>query len=215
MNKFILIFACFSLLSLVGCGDEGGGVKYKEKRTPPTSTQPDAANVDSDGDGLTDIEEVESGTDPLNPDTDGGGINDGDELKNGTNGKSDPADDLLAEVISITLPDLEFEFDSDTLTPESQTKMNGVIAMIQSMGEINKIVVTGHTDSRGSDEYNLNLSLDRAEAIKSILVTDLPIDEKRVESIGEGEFQPIAENDTDEGRQRNRRVEIDIETKRK
>jgi len=72
-----------------------------------------------------------------------------------------------------------------------------------------KIIIVGHTDSVGSSKKNMQLSIQRAKIVESKLI-ELEIDANRIQAIGEGENSPIASNDTEEGRQQNRRVEIDI-----
>jgi OOP family OmpA-OmpF porin len=69
-----------------------------------------------------------------------------------------------------------------------------------------ELVLEGHTDSRGSDQYNLSLSQRRADAVKAKLVEDYGIPGARVSAVGYGESRPIATNNTDSGRARNRRV---------
>lgn len=71
------------------------------------------------------------------------------------------------------------------------------------------IIIVGHTDSIGSDEANMELSIGRAEIVKSKLV-ELGIDAGRIQATGEGEINPVASNDTEDGRRENRRVEIEI-----
>lgn len=73
-----------------------------------------------------------------------------------------------------------------------------------------KIVVEGHTDSTGSDEYNLTLSQQRADAVKNYLIGK-GVASDRVSAVGKGEGFPVASNDTASGRQQNRRVEVIIE----
>ena len=73
-------------------------------------------------------------------------------------------------------------------------------------------VLEGHTDSRGTDEYNIKLSQRRVNSIKKYLVEKLGISADRLTAIGYGESRPIASNDTDEGRQLNRRVQAVMET---
>ena len=68
------------------------------------------------------------------------------------------------------------------------------------------LVLEGHTDSVGSDKYNMSLSDRRAKAVKAKLVADYGIPAERVSAVGYGESRPIDTNDTDEGRARNRRV---------
>ena len=75
--------------------------------------------------------------------------------------------------------------------------------------QIVKIRVEGHTDDRGSDEYNLKLSDDRAASVMKYL-TDHGIAERRLESVGYGETRPIKDNESAEGRKANRRVEFTI-----
>jgi outer membrane protein OmpA-like peptidoglycan-associated protein len=70
--------------------------------------------------------------------------------------------------------------------------------------------VQGHTDSYGSDEQNLQLSNQRAEAVKQYLLANSNLDASRVEAFGYGESKPIASNETTEGRAANRRVEVVI-----
>jgi outer membrane protein OmpA-like peptidoglycan-associated protein len=72
-----------------------------------------------------------------------------------------------------------------------------------------KLIVKGYTDSRGTEEYNQKLSDRRANAVKNYLVAE-QVDDSRITAIGFGEGFPVASNETAEGRQRNRRVEIDI-----
>ena len=73
------------------------------------------------------------------------------------------------------------------------------------------VVMEGHTDSKGAEAYNQRLSERRAKTIADMLVTDFGIDGSRVDSRGYGESRPVASNDTDEGRQHNRRVVAHIE----
>ena len=70
-----------------------------------------------------------------------------------------------------------------------------------------KVMIEGHTDSRGSDEYNEELSQRRAQAVEDALAFR-GVDRDRVEAVGKGEGFPVASNDTRAGRQQNRRVEI-------
>jgi len=73
-----------------------------------------------------------------------------------------------------------------------------------------KISVEGHTDSYGGDESNLKLSQERADAVKAYLLANMPVDPSRIEAVGFGENQPIANNETAEGRAKNRRIDIII-----
>jgi outer membrane protein OmpA-like peptidoglycan-associated protein len=74
-----------------------------------------------------------------------------------------------------------------------------------------QIVVEGHTDSYGGDENNLALSRRRAEAVSAYLTNELSVPTFRISAVGYGETQPIANNDTEQGRERNRRIDVIIE----
>jgi outer membrane protein OmpA-like peptidoglycan-associated protein len=104
---------------------------------------------------------------------------------------------------------VQFETDSATLLPESENLLNEVAKVINDHPEITKIQVEGHTDGQASDKYNMKLSRERANAVKDYLVKQ-GVDEKRLSAKGFGESQPIADNETEEGRYQNRRVEFKI-----
>jgi outer membrane protein OmpA-like peptidoglycan-associated protein len=108
---------------------------------------------------------------------------------------------------TVRLP-IFFEFNSTELRPESKTLLDKVGAALSSNElESFRFSVEGHTDSIGSEGYNSSLSTERAAAVKSYLVAQgVPPD--RLGTVGHGEAAPVADNDTDEGRQRNRRVEL-------
>ena len=74
-----------------------------------------------------------------------------------------------------------------------------------------QITIEGHTDSYGGDETNLALSRRRAEAVGAYMTTELQVPPVRISSVGYGETQPIANNDTEQGRERNRRIDVIIE----
>jgi OmpA-OmpF porin, OOP family len=74
-----------------------------------------------------------------------------------------------------------------------------------------QITIEGHTDSYGGDENNLSLSRRRADAVSTFLTNELQVPAFRISSVGYGETQPIANNDTEQGRERNRRIDVIIE----
>lgn len=76
------------------------------------------------------------------------------------------------------------------------------------------VVIEGHTDNVGQNDYNLNLSRNRANAIASVLVQKFAIASNRVQGVGYGEERPITSNDTPEGREQNRRVVAEVFAKR-
>jgi len=102
-----------------------------------------------------------------------------------------------------------FDFDRDTIKPESYGLLEEFGKILQEKEFAKTIlVIAGHTDSVGSDEYNLKLSERRAKAVKNFLVSQYQIDSNRLIVIGYGERVPIASNDTNEGRAKNRRIEF-------
>lgn len=109
---------------------------------------------------------------------------------------------------TVRLNNIFFDFDETTLRPESITELSMVLEFLKNNPSV-KIEIAGHTDNKGSDQYNVNLSDGRAGAVKSYLIQNW-IDQERVSSRGYGEGKPVATNETDEGRQRNRRVEFTI-----
>jgi outer membrane protein OmpA-like peptidoglycan-associated protein len=111
---------------------------------------------------------------------------------------------------TFVLNDIQFEFDSDEMTKESQKSLEFLIAELQKPGGFKTLSITGHTDSVGRDDYNKSLSLRRAEAIKKYLVGVHGFDSKKISSQGMGEEEPIAENSNYQGRQKNRRVEFTV-----
>lgn len=116
-----------------------------------------------------------------------------------------------AKMVSFTVLDLQFEFNSAQLTPESRKIVDELVSRIQATRPINRVVVEGHTDSVGNATYNLNLSLQRAETIKKILIERVPLAADKVNAVGKGETEPLADNGNYQGRQKNRRVEVKVE----
>lgn len=110
---------------------------------------------------------------------------------------------------TIELTNLEFVTATATLTPNSRRDFNRNIQQLSDV-RIEKIIVEGHTDSVGNDDYNLGLSRRRAKAIREQLIEALNLNPNMVEGIGFGESRPIRSNDTAEGRQRNRRVILKV-----
>jgi len=108
---------------------------------------------------------------------------------------------------TVRLP-IFFEFNSAELRPEGRALLDKVGAALSS-DELTtfRFSVEGHTDSVGSENYNGPLSAKRAEAVKAYLMAQ-GVPPERLGTVGHGEMAPVADNDTDDGRQRNRRVEL-------
>jgi OOP family OmpA-OmpF porin len=109
--------------------------------------------------------------------------------------------------------DAFFDFDKAVVKPAGKAKLDDLIAKIKGIN-LEVIIAVGHTDSIGSDAYNQKLSVRRAEAVKAYLVSK-GIEKNRVYTEGKGEKQPVASNKTNEGRAKNRRVEIEVVGTRK
>ncbi|RMG82802.1 MAG: peptidoglycan-associated lipoprotein [Bacteroidetes bacterium] len=109
---------------------------------------------------------------------------------------------------TIVLNNIFFDFDKATLRPESEAEIQNVYTILKENPKLS-IEIGGHTDSKGSDEYNQKLSEARAKAVVDRLI-EMGISPDRLSYKGYGETQPIASNDTDEGRQLNRRTEFKI-----
>jgi outer membrane protein OmpA-like peptidoglycan-associated protein len=103
---------------------------------------------------------------------------------------------------------LLFDFGKASLRSETKTNLGKLAEILQKYQDTN-ILVEGDTDSVGSEEFNQKLSEQRAQAVADYLVS-INVDSRRLKTMGYGETQPIATNDTPEGRQANRRVEIAI-----
>lgn len=147
-------------------------------------------------------------------DSDGDGVLDSrDKCPNTPKGikiDSDGCPIPLQEKISITLV-IEFDYDKAIVKSIYYKDIEKVANILQAYPE-KDIELEGHTDSIGSDAYNEKLSNLRAESVKKILVEKFGIDASRISTVGYGESMPVATNDTEEGRQKNRRVNGNIET---
>ena len=108
----------------------------------------------------------------------------------------------------VVLKNIFFDYDKATLRNESIAELTRLVRIMEEYPKL-KIEIGGHTDSRGSDEYNNRLSKDRAGSVVNYLI-EKGIDTNRLTFKGYGKSQPIATNDTEEGRQENRRVEFKI-----
>jgi len=104
--------------------------------------------------------------------------------------------------------DTFFDFDKSVLKADGKAKLDDLAGKVKAIN-LEVIIAVGHTDSVGADAYNQKLSVKRADAVKAYLVTK-GIEKNRVYTEGKGEKQPVADNKTDAGRSKNRRVEIEV-----
>lgn len=115
----------------------------------------------------------------------------------------------VGEGIKITFDNaILFDFDSSVLRPEAQANLRDLAESLQDFDDT-EVLVVGHTDSRGSEDYNQRLSERRASSAAEYLI-ERGLRPSRISTLGKGETEPVASNDTDEGRQQNRRVEVAI-----
>ena len=113
-----------------------------------------------------------------------------------------------ARGLILNLPDILFDVNKATLKTELKTAIAKLAGILLIMSEL-QVRIEGHTDSTGSEEYNLKLSTERSQSVLGFLAEE-GIEESRMKAVGYGLTRPIAENDTRQGRQKNRRVEIII-----
>ncbi len=109
--------------------------------------------------------------------------------------------------------DALFDFDKSVLRPDGKKSIDDAMAKLAGV-DLELVIATGHTDSVGADAYNQRLSERRAAAVKDYLVSK-GVAGSKVTTIGKGEAQPVATNKTAEGRQKNRRVDIEFKGVRK
>ncbi len=113
----------------------------------------------------------------------------------------------LIEEGRVAVQDILFEFDSARILPESSDALATVAQLMGDAPDI-ALLVVGHTDNAGSYDYNLNLSMARAQAVVDYLTGQHDVAASRLQAAGAGMMAPIATNRTDEGRALNRRVEL-------
>jgi len=168
---------------------DGDGVYDDRDRCPDTPAgvpvDSDGCPKDSDGDGIYDyIDECPDTLEGVNVDEKGCAI-------------------MVKEKVSIELK-VEFEFDSTVIKETHKDDIRKLAEFLKTYPETNA-VIEGHTCNIGTEKYNLKLSLGRAESVRQRLA-EYGIDSSRLEIIGLGETVPGADNKTEEGRKKNRRV---------
>ncbi len=172
------------------------GAEINTHRTNPNS-------ADSDGDGLSDYDEVITHkTNPNNPDSDGDGFTDGQEVQMGTN-PSSSADPVYIR----SLHTVNFGFDLSNIDTQAAQALTDNVSKLRGASNIN-VRVDAYTDHIGGDQYNLRLSVRRANAVRDFYVSN-GIAEGRIQAQGLGKAPvPCASDDVDgKGCRANRRAE--------
>jgi OOP family OmpA-OmpF porin len=147
--------------------------------------------IDSDRDGVADYKD-------LCPNTPEGVIVDEDGCP-------------IAGQTILSLTGVNFEFDKSTLTSEAQDTLDEAVEALLNTDEVVEVRVEGHTDSIGSEEYNKQLSQERAQSVVDYLVSN-GVNGNNLIPVGMGETSPVANNSTDAGRALNRRVDFVVNT---
>lgn len=176
-----------AVLGSLACTDDAPPATPMAAATPPppVATTPAAPILDSDGDGVPDDRDLCPGTPP------------------GTAVDANGCPPIL-----LTLTGINFAFDSSAIEPASERILDEAVKALEAAPAID-VRVVGHTDSTGTDEYNLHLSDRRAQAVASYL-TAHGIAGARLSAEGRGEAEPVHSNDTASGRFDNRRVELRV-----
>ncbi|HUR42285.1 MAG TPA: OmpA family protein [Verrucomicrobiae bacterium] len=146
---------------------------------------------------------------PVVADADGDGVPDeSDRCARTLTGATVAEDGCVWQEQVVTMSNLKFPSNSARLTPEIAERLDSVAAFFANQPDV-AMGIHGHTDAQGSDAFNQKLSSARAASVRDYLIRQ-GIAPKRLESQGFGESQPIADNETEEGRAQNRRVDLRI-----
>ena len=202
------------------------GISYffgqASKKPKPAPVPVVAAPQDSDNDGVINVND-QCPTTPANTPVDSRGC----ELDSDNDGVVDSKDKCLStpagakvdengcrivlkEDVSIRL-NVQFANNSNEVTDAYRDEIAKVADFMRQYPDT-KVVIEGHTDSRGAASYNQSLSQKRATAVMEYLISSFSVATDRVSAVGKGESSPIADNNTAEGRAANRRVQAEIKT---
>ncbi len=188
-------------------GDGIPDINDKCPNTPPgIPVGPDGCPLDSDGDGIPDYLDECPKTPP------GAKVLPNGCALTGDCRKPRPGEQVDANGCAVDknfiLKGVKFEFDSDRLTPAAKDILNEVASTLEAYPDVS-VELEGHTDDLGSDTYNLGLSERRSNAVKTYLA-GRGVTAKRMTPVGYGESRPIDSNETEAGRENNRRVELKV-----
>ncbi|MBT8296594.1 MAG: OmpA family protein [Gramella sp.] len=207
-----------------GCPDtDGDGIEDRQDACPDKAGLAEFDGCpDTDGDGVADPDDdcpEVAGLAEMNgcPDADGDGVRDNEDDcpeeagPAASNGCPEPTAEVISELNEYSKTVL-FDLNKATIRTESEEALQSIVDI---MNEYSTTIfhVEGHTDSSGSDAYNMKLSKERAASVATWLEEN-GVPSKRLTSEGYGETQPIATNSTAKGRQDNRRVEISLDKDR-
>jgi outer membrane protein OmpA-like peptidoglycan-associated protein len=211
------------------------GIKDAEDACPtepgPANTDPNKNGCppppDRDKDGILDAQDAcpdvagvaseDAKKNGCPPDKDNDGVPDAEDACPAYPGlrTTDPAKNGCPVAVRVTdeevyiLQQVQFDTARATIRKESDELLDEVADVLKQHVELTRIEVQGHTDTKGNDRVNQTLSQNRANAVMAALVKR-GVEASRLTAKGYGETQPIATNDTDEGRQKNRRVQFKI-----
>ena len=179
--------------------------------------EPTFVAVSTDGETWRDIGQVEGGTASLDISTvaDSGEVfrfvqltDDGENCRGNWPGADiDAIGAINANEVVELAGNLLFDVDSRSLRPEAQSALRDIAEQLRER-DVDTVTVVGHTDAQGADDYNQQLSLERAQSVRSYLVETLGVTSIAFEVRGAGSTEPAATNATAEGRRQNRRVEF-------
>ncbi len=208
----------YELYKTIGCPGKGlldAGCPAPDAAPAPVAAAPAPAPKPVDGDD--DRDGVANSKDKCPATPAGQKVNaDGCELDSDGDGIVDSKDkcpsvfaqtaDGCPPVAPLTLDGVNFDNDMATLRSDASAILDQAVESLKAWGDV-KVEVAGHTDSRSSDAYNMTLSQNRANAVRDYLISK-GIAAERLTAKGYGESQPVADNETEEGRFKNRRVEL-------
>lgn len=203
-----------------GCPDtDGDGIIDIEDQCP-NAKGPKEFNgcPDSDGDGIEDRKDkcpTKAGPKEGEgcPDTDGDGVYDNKDVCINTPGTiaNKGCPEIRAEVvqkIALAAKGINFETGSDKILAESFDDLDALVKILNEYPEA-KVSIEGHTDNKGNSEANRELSQKRADAVKAYLISK-GVDASRLTATGYGDTKPVADNNTNAGRAKNRRVDFKL-----
>jgi len=107
----------------------------------------------------------------------------------------------------VALYGIYFNTDKSEVKPESEPTLKEMAKLLSDNSSL-KLFVVGHTDNTGDYQYNMKLSQSRSEAVVNSLVSKYNVDKKRLTAVGVGPLAPVTSNDKEEGKAKNRRVEL-------